>query len=121
MFKCNNDNCNCTIFHADKLEKVQKNLISDDKIEDIVNIMMLLNTANKIKILEAIKEEELCVCDIGHLVGISKSAISHQMRQFKEYDLLEERREGKMVYYKLKNNHISKIIEKVGMFYEKNS
>lgn len=118
MYSCSDKNCNCVIFHKDKLDKVSSNMIKDDEINELVNIIKLVNTNNKIKILEAIKEEELCVCDIGHLVGITKSAISHQMRQFKKYDLLTERKEGKMVYYKLKNNNISKLIEKVRLINE---
>jgi|SRR5690625_2775159 len=121
MYTCSDKNCNCVIFHKEKLDKVKKNIIKDDEINNIVDIIKLVNTPNKIKILEALKEEELCVCDIGHLVGLTKSAISHQMRQFKKYDLLYERRDGKMVYYKLKNNDISKLIEKVRLINEKNN
>lgn len=120
MYTCSDKNCNCVIFHKDKLDKVKKDLISDDELLELVNIVKLINTTNKIKILEAIKEEELCVCDIGHLIGLTKSAISHQMKQFKKYDLLSERKEGKMVYYKLKNNNISNLINKVRVINEKN-
>lgn len=113
MYTCSDKNCNCVIFHKDKLDKVKKSLIKDDEIDELINIIKLINTKNKIKILEAIKDEELCVCDIGHLLGLTKSAISHQMRQFKKYNLLNERKEGKMVYYKLKDKNISSLIEKV--------
>lgn len=117
MFKCKDENCNCTIFHEEQLKKVKSNLISDQKVANIVNVVKLINTENKVKILEAIKEDELCVCDLGHLVGMSKSAISHQMKQFKQFGLLDERKEGKMVYYKLKDNHqISNIITKIGAY-----
>lgn len=115
---CNNKNCNCHIFHKETLDRVKNNIISDQEITTISNIFKVLSNFTRVKILEALKDEELCVCDIGSLVGITKSAVSHQMKTLKEYDLVKSRREGKMVYYQLNDNYISKIIKETNKYVE---
>lgn len=111
--KCCKGECNCQVFHRDTINEVSDNLISDDKINDIVGFFKVMNDFTRIKIMEAIKDHELCVCDLGHLLGVTKSAISHQMKMLKEYNIVTYRREGKMIYYKLNNNYVSNIIESV--------
>jgi len=113
MFKCSSNNCNCHIFHKETLEKVSQELINDEKVNDIVEFMKIFSNYTRVKILEAIKDDELCVCDLGHLLGVTKSAISHQMKEIKKYNLVTERKEGKMVYYKLKNKFVSNLISNV--------
>ena len=112
--KCNNPNCNCYIFHEDILNRVNDNLISDDQILNISNYFKVISDFTRVKILEAIKDDFLCVCDLGHLLGVTKSAISHQMKVLREYDLVESKREGKMVYYKLKNEFVRNLIKETG-------
>ena len=107
------ENCNCTIFHQDVLMKVEKSLYSDQEFDDLSNLFKVLSDPTRIKILSAIKEDELCVCDLGHLIGVSKSAISHQMKLLRSYDLVKGRKEGKMVYYSLNDPNISRLIDKV--------
>lgn len=114
MFKCSSDNCNCHIFHEDTLIEVNNNLRDDNSINNIANFLKLIANDTRLKMLEAIKDHELCVCDLGHLLGVTKSAISHQIKELKKYDLVSERREGKMVYYKLNSPFVSKLIEEVG-------
>lgn len=113
--KCNGINCNCQIFHQETLDKVSNDLRSDDSLKDISDYFKILSDFTRLKMLEAIKDEFLCVCDLGHLLGITKSAVSHQMKLFKKYDLVEQKRAGKMVYYKLKDPFVAGIINKVGV------
>lgn len=113
--KCNGTNCNCHIFHQETLDKVNDNLRSDNKLKAISDYFKIISDFTRIKMLEAIKDDFLCVCDLGHLLGITKSAVSHQIKLFKEYDLVEQRREGKMVYYKLKDQFIAEMINNVGV------
>lgn len=112
--KCSDPNCNCIIFHEDVLNKVNDNLVSDGLLIQIANYFKVLSDFTRVKILEAIKDDYLCVCDLGHLLGLTKSAISHQMKTLREHDLVKFKREGKMVYYKLKNEEIRYLIKEVG-------
>lgn len=111
--KCSDKTCNCYIFHEETINKVKSTLKEDSKIMGISNYLKVLADFTRIKILEAIKDEYLCVCDIGHLLGLTKSAISHQMKTFKKYKMVESKKEGKMVYYKLSNQIVSDFIDNV--------
>ena len=104
-------NCNCTIFHEDTLNKVQSSLYNDDEFDGLVSIFKILNDKSRLKILEAIKDESLCVCDLAYLLGVSKSAISHQMKMLKKLDFVSSNKKGKMVYYSLKDHNIRHLIE----------
>ncbi|HBG32965.1 MAG TPA: transcriptional regulator [Acholeplasmataceae bacterium] len=103
-------NCNCTVFHQDVLDEVKKNAYTDIEFNNLVSLFKLLSDMTRIKILESIKEHELCVCDLAYLLGVSKSAISHQMKLLKSYNLVESDKKGKMVYYRLSDNDTRHII-----------
>ncbi len=102
--------CNCTIFHQETLTQVEKALYPDNEFIQLVDIFKIYADKTRVKILESIKEHELCVCDLAHLLGVSKSAISHQMTYLKKYHLVDSQKQGKMVYYRLKNRHARDII-----------
>ncbi|MDO9629367.1 MAG: metalloregulator ArsR/SmtB family transcription factor [Acholeplasmataceae bacterium] len=103
-------NCNCTIFHQDILDEVQSSFYKDQEFSDLVSLFKIFADMTRIKILEAIKEHELCVCDLAYLLGVSKSAISHQMKYLKSYHLVSSSKQGKMVYYRLSNQNAREII-----------
>lgn len=105
-----NENCGCIVFHEETLSRIKSTIHSDNTIESIASIFKILGDFTRVKILEALKEDELCVCDLAYLLGVSKSAISHQMKFLKSHDLVTQRREGKMVYYKTKCKEILEII-----------
>ncbi|MDY0277576.1 MAG: metalloregulator ArsR/SmtB family transcription factor, partial [Acholeplasma sp.] len=106
-------NCNCHIFHEETLNKVKSDILNDNEIENIVEFFKIIADFTRLKILEAIKDEELCVCDLAHLLGVTKSAISHQMRVFKEHNLVVSNKKGKMVYYRLNEGFVATVIKKV--------
>ncbi len=103
-------NCNCTVFHQDTLNKVQETLYSEKEFDKLVAFFKLLQDKSRLKILESIKDHELCVCDLAFLLGVSKSAISHQMKLLKSYDLVSSTKKGKMVYYILKDQEVRAFI-----------
>lgn len=107
------ENCNCTLFHKDKIEAVENKLQDDQNYMLISDLFKVLSDFTRVKLLEAISEHELCVCDLAHILGITKSAVSHQMKLLKKYELVESNRVGKMVYYKSKNKNIIKLISSV--------
>lgn len=108
--------CNCTVFHLDTIKKVEEKLISNDEINLISNLFKVLSDFTRVKILKAIESEFLCVCDLAHVVGVTKSGISHQMKLLKKYHMVKEKKEGKMVYYKVSNPYIVKLLDDVHQF-----
>jgi DNA-binding transcriptional ArsR family regulator len=75
------------------------------------NTFKLLGDPSRLKIVLAISMEELCVCDIASLLGVTRSAISHQLRLLKSSRLVKFRRAGKMVYYSLDDEHIKYLLK----------
>ena len=102
---------------ADELEgngalndKVKKEMPDDEKLYDLAELYKVFGDSTRIRILYALFESEMCVCDIAGILGSSQSAISHQLRTLKQMNLVHNRREGKTVFYSLADNHIREIL-----------
>lgn len=102
----------CTILNEEIVEKVAKNMPNDELIYDLAEFFKVFADSTRMKIIYALMEEELCVCDIANIVKTTQSAISHQLRILKQSKLVKFRKEGKVVYYSLDDNHISQIVKK---------
>ena len=105
------DVCNCNVIHRDVVNKVKKNMPREEKLYDLAELFKVFGDTTRIKILYALLEEEMCVCDIAALLGMNQSAISHQLRVLKQAGLVKYRREGKVVYYSLDNEHVKNIFD----------
>ena len=81
----------------------------DEKLYDLAELFKVFGDTTRIKIIYALFEEEMCVCDIADLLNMTQSAISHQLRVLKQARLVKFRKEGKVVYYSLDDNHINQI------------
>ena len=103
----------CQIFHVDeeKVLKLKEGLIGEYKALTLSEIFKALGDPTRIKILYVLMENELCVCDIATLVGMTVSAISHQLRLLRNLKIVKFRKEGKMVYYSLDDEHITRLLE----------
>ncbi len=104
--------CDCGILHGEAVEKARKSMATDEKIADVSDLFRVLGDSTRVKILWALDKSELCVCDIAYLIGMTKSAVSHQLRVLKDNNLVKNRREGKIIYYSLADNHVQDIFEK---------
>ena len=111
MSQPNMDICNCTIIHEDIVSKVKKVMPKEEKLYDLAELFKVFGDTTRIKILHALFEEEMCVCDIAALLGMNQSAISHQLRVLKQAGLVKFRKEGKVVYYSLDDEHVKNIFE----------
>lgn len=98
--------CEITCFHEDVVEEVRKKLIGEEKSALLAEVFKAMGDPTRIKIINALYEAELCVCDIAYLLGMSQSAISHQLRVLRALKLIKNRKEGKIVYYSLDDHHI---------------
>ena len=102
--------CDCTQVHDDIVSEVTSQLPDDEILYDLAELFKVFGDSTRIKILYALSERELCVCDISELLGVSQTAISHQLRVLKGAKLVKYRREGKNVFYSLDDDHVRSII-----------
>lgn len=110
MNKNNIKICEVEFIDEKKVKAVKKKLLNDSLLTELSETFKSLSDFTRLKILLALSEQELCVCDIAALTNVSVSAISHQLRLLKNARLVNYRKEGKMVYYSLDNEHINKIV-----------
>ncbi len=96
--------------HAEAVEKVSTLLPEDDILYDLAELFKIFGDSTRVKILYALLESELCVCDIAKLMEVTQSAVSHQLRVLKNSKLVKFRREGKTVYYSLADDHVIHIL-----------
>lgn len=106
------DICEINIIHQDKVDEVKKIMPEDGLIYDLAELFKVFADSTRMKIIYALMKGELCVCDIAWVVGTTQSAISHQLRILKQAKLVKYRKEGKVVYYSLDDEHISEIVKK---------
>ena len=92
------------------LEEMQEKMPSSVELERTAELFKVLGDPTRMQILTALFTQELCVCDISDLLGMSQSAISHQLRLLRNSRLLKNRREGKSIYYSLDDTHVATII-----------
>lgn len=105
----NIENCNCNIIHEDVVSMVSKKLPEDEVLYDLAELFKAFGDSTRVKILCALFESEMCVCDLAAILGISQSAVSHQLRTLKASRLVKFKRVGKIVYYSLEDEHIKHI------------
>ncbi len=104
--------CEINMIHEDTVNNVKNMMPEDGLIYDIAELFKVFADSTRMKIIYALMENELCVCDIAVIVGTTQSAISHQLRILKQSKLVKFRKEGKVVYYSLDDEHISQIVKK---------
>lgn len=100
----------CTLNEIDpeKVAFVQKNALPEQTVERLSRLFSALSDPTRLKILHALTvTEELCVCDLAALAELSVSAVSHQLRLLRDRDLVRARREGRMVFYSVADDHIA--------------
>ena len=101
--------CECTVIHQEVIDKIK--LPEEELLYDLGDFFKILGDSTRIKILSDLFQSEMCVCDIAALLGMTQSAISHQLRVLKQGRLVKHRKEGKVVYYSLDDDHIKHIVD----------
>ncbi len=105
------DSCLCSIIHDDTVNKVREVMPEEEKLYDLAELFKVFGDTTRIKIICALFESEMCVCDIAALLSMNQSAISHQLRVLKQARLVKNRRDGKVMYYSLDDDHIKHIFD----------
>ncbi len=95
---------------AQKVKSAKRAVLADETITSLSETFKVLSDPTRLKIVLALTREELCVQDVAALLDVSESAISHQLRILKTLRLIKQRRDGKMAYYSLDDEHIEDLI-----------
>src|SRR5687767_9119802 len=113
----------CDVPHLHPAEAVtrQRTLVDARAVEAIAETFRVLGDPTRIRILDALAGGELCVCDIATLVGISESAVSHQLRLLRGMRLVRPRRAGRQVYYAVDDHHILELLAQAMTHVEESS
>lgn len=103
--------CTVEAIHEEVVKKVKAEMPSDGDLNQLADLYKAMGDATRIRILAALALSEMCVCDLSALLEMSQSAISHQLRVLRQANLVNFRKEGKVVYYSLEDDHINMLYE----------
>lgn len=103
--------CECTEIHENIVIEAKSTMPKEEMLYDLAELFKVFGDTTRIKILYALFANEMCVCDIASLLNMTHSAISHQLRVLKQARLVKFRKEGKVVYYSLDDDHVSQIFD----------
>jgi len=104
------EQCTHHEIHKELVEKVTNHMPDENELYDLAELFKVFGDSTRIRILSVLLEEEMCVCDIAEVLCMNQSAISHQLKILKQAKLINNRREGKQVYYSLADAHVSTIL-----------
>lgn len=102
--------CGFLCVHETIVKRVTEEMPPDETLYDLAELFKVFGDSTRIKILYALFEAELCVCDIAQLLGLTQTAVSHQLRVLKNSKLVKFRRDGKTIFYSLADDHVCSII-----------
>ncbi len=106
-----NGTCEINYIDKKKVSSVRKRMLTETVMQQLAETFRVLGDATRTKIIFALSQEELCVCDIANLLGTTKSAVSHQLRVLRNMALVKYRKEGKIVFYSLDDEHIKNLFD----------
>ncbi len=102
--------CDATVIHEEEIKKALDRMPAEESLNELADFYKAFADATRVKILCILQESEMCVCDLAVILGVTQSAVSHQLRMLKQMKLVKNRREGKTVFYSLADDHIKLII-----------
>lgn len=103
--------CSCSITDEKLIEDIKKTMLSPEQIDRMSTLFKVLGDPTRAKLVLALDNREVCVCSLADALGMTKSAVSHQLAVLKANNIVKSRREGKQVYYSFDDRHITDIIE----------
>lgn len=103
--------CEYMFVHQDIVDRVNREMPGEEELFDLSELFKIFGDSTRIRILYVLFESEMCVCDIAQLLGMTQSAISHQLQVLKKSKLVKYRREGKTVFYSLADSHVRTILD----------
>lgn len=104
------DQCGSRVIHEEKIERARLNALGAGEISRVAGIFKAMGDPTRMKILWALELGEMCVCDIAAHLGITESAVSHQLRTLRHLELVANRREGTILYYRINDRCVSRLM-----------
>ena len=105
--------CQASLVHLDSVRQVQSEVLGTDKAQQMAEFFSTLSDPHRLKLLSALAQQELCVCDLAAAVKMGESAVSHQLRILRSHRLVKYRRQGRNVYYSMADEHIMSLYKDV--------
>lgn len=106
------DVCEIRILHEDDIRQAQAGLVDEPTAAGLAETFRALSDPNRVRMISALIERELCVCDLAALLGMSQSAVSHQLRLLRNLRLVKHRKDGRVVYYAIDDDHIRDLFQR---------
>ena len=103
--------CDCDVIHQDSVDIALSKMPKEQVFTSLANFYKLIGDQTRCKILFAIDQHEMCVCDLANTLSMSKSSVSHQLSKLKEFGIVKSRKEKKEVYYTLDDEHVTEVFE----------
>lgn len=104
------DRCEEKAIHVEKVKRVVKSMPDQGTLQGVADIFKALSDPGRVRIVLALASEELCVCDLAAVCNLSDSAVSHQLRILRNLKIVRNRREGKIMFYQLDDQHVSTLL-----------
>jgi len=104
------DRCQCRCIHDDRVEAAHAHALDERENDRLAQLFKAMADPNRLRILWALERGEMCVCDLAQFIGVSESAISHQLRLLRQLQLVTNRRQGPVLYYRLDDQHVGELI-----------
>ena len=107
----NEDICDVRVIHMDKINRARSEEIPEKFLERMTMTYKILGDPTRLRILMALKDNEMCVCDLAAFTGLTESAVSHQLRRLRDLSFVKKRRDGQILYYSIDDKHINELVE----------
>jgi DNA-binding transcriptional ArsR family regulator len=108
----NDDHCAETYIHGEHVQAVIDNLVDDQTAIRLAEAFKALSDPTRVRIVSLLAETELCVCDLAAALGMSQSAVSHQLRSLRDLRLVRRRRDGRQIFYTLDDEHVADLFRR---------
>lgn len=105
--------CDRPLVHLESVRQVQQQVLETEKAQRMAEFFSALSDPHRLKLLSALAQQELCVCDLAAAVKMGESAVSHQLRVLKSQRLVKYRRQGRNVFYSLADSHVAAVYREV--------
>jgi len=105
------ERCDCNVIHEETVKRVASVMPEETELYDLAELFKVFGDLTRMKILCALIESEMCVCDLANLLNMTQSSVSHQLRVLKQARLVRYKRVGKIVYYSIDDEHVKYIFD----------
>lgn len=107
----NDDQCSVRCIHQDRIDSARQSALDERECICLAQLFKAMGDGTRLRILQALEQGEMCVCDLALYLGVSESAVSHQLRLLRQLHLVVNRREGPVLYYRLDDEHVSQLLQ----------